>query len=139
MSNVGNLKSLLNKTKDYIISIIFPVFLSNNTYDDANIYELSLLIKYLLIMAPDQIFPYIKSIYVPSLSPLLIQIRSMLSMVAHNRAIYDILVLLLSYPEKRASLLDNVIQMNVDEDSSSATPSDSEFKESYNVGYGSKC
>lgn len=76
--------------------------------------------------------------YLPFL-PLLIQIRSMLSMVAHNRAIYDILVLLLSYPEKRASLLDNVIQMNVDEDSSSATPSDSEFKESYNVGYGSKC
>lgn len=139
MSNVGNLKSLLNKTKDYIISTIFPVFLTNNTYDDANIYELSLLIKYLLIMAPDQIFPYIKSIYVPSLSPLLIQIRSMLSMVAHNRAIYDILVLLLSYPEKRASLLDNVIHMNVDEDSSSATTSDSEFKESYNVGYGSKC
>lgn len=69
MSNVGNLKSLLNKTKDYIISTIFPVFLTNNTYDDANIYELSLLIKYLLIMAPDQIFPYIKSIYVPSLSP----------------------------------------------------------------------
>ena len=78
------------------------------------------------------------SMYLPFL-PLLIQIRSMLSMVAHNRAIYDILVLLLSYPEKRASLLDNVIQMNVDEDSSSTTPSDSEFKESYNVGYGSKC
>lgn len=76
--------------------------------------------------------------YLPFL-PLLIQIRSMLSMVAHNRAIYDILVLLLSYPEKRASLLDSVIQMNVDEDSSSATPSDSEFKESYNVEYGSKC
>lgn len=76
--------------------------------------------------------------YLPFL-PLLIQIRSMLSMVAHNRAIYDILVLLLSYPEKRASLLDNVIHMNVDEDSSSTTPSDSEFKESYNVGDDSKC
>lgn len=63
----------------------------------------------------------------------------MLSMVAQNRAIYDILVLLLSYPEKRASLLDNVIQMNVDEESSATTPSDSEFKESYNVPCGSEC
>lgn len=63
----------------------------------------------------------------------------MLSMVAQNRAIYDILVLLLSYPEKRASLLDNVIQMNVDEESSATTPSDSEFKESYNVPCDSEC
>ena len=63
----------------------------------------------------------------------------MFTMVSQNRAIYDILVLLLSYPEKRASLLDNVIQMNVDEESSSSTPSDSEFKESYNVCCNVEC
>lgn len=66
MSNVGNLKSLLNATKDYMISIVFPVFLTNNTYNDANIYELSLFLKFLLIMTPDQIFPYIKGLYVSS-------------------------------------------------------------------------
>lgn len=76
MSNVANLKSLLNATKDYIISILFPVFLDNNTFGDANIYELNLLIKYLLIMTPDQIFPYIKGLYVLALLPSPLSSRS---------------------------------------------------------------
>lgn len=63
----------------------------------------------------------------------------MLATVSRNRAIYDVLVLLLSYPEKRASSLDNVVPMNVDEDSSSEQPSDSELEESYNVRCRAAC
>lgn len=56
-------------------------------------------------------------------------------MIARNRAVYDVLVLLLCYPEKRTSDLEGVISVHVDEDDEDSD-STSELQESYNVGNG---
>ena len=56
-------------------------------------------------------------------------------MIARNRAVYDVLVLLLCYPEKRTSDLEGVISVHVDEDDE-ASDASSELQESYNVRNG---
>ena len=124
MSSAVNLKRLLNATQGYIVSTLLQVFLNNNSFGDADIYQISLLLKFMLVMTPDEFFPHVKGVH----------IRAMLAMIARNRAVYDVLVLLLCYPEKRTSDLEGVISVHVDEDDE-ASDAGSELQESYNISF----
>ena len=58
--NCRNLKSLLVNTNGYIVKVVFHVFIYNNRFHTANIYELSLFLRYLLVKLPDEVFPFIR-------------------------------------------------------------------------------
>lgn len=59
-SNTSHLKSLLVNTNGYIVKVVFHVFIYNNRFHTANIYELSLFLRYLLVKLPDEVFPFIR-------------------------------------------------------------------------------
>lgn len=64
MSSSVNLRRLLSATQGYIVSTLLQVFLNNNSFGDADIYQISLLIKFMLVMTPDEFFPHVKGVHV---------------------------------------------------------------------------
>ena len=123
MSNVECLKVLLQKTKGYPVLRVLDAFLFNNSRGTANNYELATFIKYVLIKLPDLVFPLFQEE----------DIRQMLTTIAKNRPMYDVLVLLLSYPEKRQTIEADAKAPIVDEDTDEADNQPDDIDGCYNV------
>ena len=117
------------------MKVVFHVFIYNNRFHTANIYELSLFLRYLLVKLPDEVFPYVRGDDVGTEGCIDVQICTMIMQLKSNRAVYDILVLLLSYPEKRENL--EVEKLHVDEDEEDDKTTD--VTDCYNVRMNGEC
>ena len=117
-SNTTHLHSLLQHYNGSIVETVMRIFIHNNSRHTMNNYELSLFLRTLFVKLPNDILPYIDYD----------DILTMSNQLTTNRAIYDILVLLLTYPEKRSHLESETLRVDETE-----TPPDPDSTDCFNV------